>query len=142
MLQISYKVVGVVGWNVLFSDSAGNQTMEKLNANGKNVTSVVPGFSAPAQSIVPMANRLVTLNWQFNYVYPTPQTALLAALALDNSIDGASVHFQLQVGAPSPRAFYYPNCSVDDFNWDVQGSSVGITIGAKANPLTTVAPTT
>lgn len=139
MLQVLYKVIGVSGWQTLFSTAQGATVlMPDFKGTAKFTDTKSPGFGSPSIQIVPMANVLITLPWKFDIVYASNALATASIRAMQ-AIGASQLHLQV---IQDSEVQYYPNGTAESYEWEQTGLHVVHSFVFETQMVTTTQPTT
>ena len=134
-MLVKYKI-GSGAYTLLFDESAGDASEKFAPAFHDQVMSV-PGYGAPSQSRVPLANTEADITFKWNSVYASAAAATTAIVTLRSTFKGVQCHLQVTVGA---TVVYFPNAVLATSSHDQTGLNVAHTLTFKTDDITTTAP--
>ena len=134
-MLVKYKI-GSGSYTLLFDESGGDAN-EKFAPTFHDQVMPVPGYGAPSQSQVPMANTECDLPFKWNSVYASAAAALTAIVTFRSTFKGVQCHLQVTMGA---TVVYFPYAVLVTSSHDQTNLSVTYSVTFKTADITTTAP--
>ena len=137
-VQVSYLIKGSGNWVVLFDQVLGaGVTMPDFKGSAKFNSNKSPGFGSVSQSITPMGNAIVNLQWKFGITYAS-LAAATAAVRTMQSLGETTLSLRV---VQDSETQYYPYGVVDDYSWEQNGAYVLHSISFVQQLVTQTVPT-
>jgi len=134
-MLVKYKI-GTGAYTLLFDESAGDAN-EKFAPAFRDRVLPVPGYGAPSQTQVPLANTEAEITFKYNKVYSSADNATAAIATLRSTFKGIQLHLQVTVGS---TVVYFPYAVLTNSSHDQTGVNVTHSLTFKSADITTTAP--
>ena len=134
-MKLSYRITVSQTWTTIFDTSVGD-TSKAFKPSFKDAIMTTQGFGALSESIIPLANTLVTLPIACLRLYNSRQEALAGIRAL-RSLKGQRFHLQV---TESGEQQYYPNAGLESMSANLNGQAVDYDFVFQTQDLTQIPP--